>query len=263
VLHIPEGEEVPVRSLVLLALLILPVVSGVQFTCTVSGLPFGAEYWVYDEGRLVQSGTTGMVDVLVVTFEGWVPGDSVVLFVNSRRMDISACNGGSVTFTPEVGGLDAVLGIVVVVLLYFGARWVGCDLLGELVIGGSLGVIWELATRRMWVYHGPVTLIGGVHGFPVGLVFWWAANLAVASLLAQLLYGRYGIPRGLGRLPVFTLAVLVVSVPMEFVGWTMNAWDYVGLSFFVVTLGWVAVGSIFLTFIDYYQSSVERVLGAY
>lgn len=233
-----------------------------QLSFSVIGLPLGTDVSVFVEGVPYSSIRSGPVlgDIYFSVLAS--PADSVVLLAGGRRFSLSGFSGAVVSASAvrESGGFWECIFASLIVLLLFVGWFFDFNLLGEVVVGCLVGLVWEVLTLSWWFYHGAQFI---VWGFPVAVVLWWGFNLACASFLSQVFfsYSGYDFSRDRSaRVLVYMVMVGIVCVPMEFLGWrVLDMWDYVWTPFWLVAVAWFLIGTLMLTVIDFLNRPFERV----
>jgi len=248
-------------SVVILLVCISFVSSSInRWSFSIVGLGSNVPFSVFVEGSVALSGVTGIFGDASFAVDA-SHRDSVILVSGGHRYCLSRVANSVVSAASvrEYGGFWECVFLSLIILLLFVGWFLDFNLLGEVVVGSIIGLVWEVLTGGMWFYHGMMFIWLGI---PVAVVLWWGFNLGLASFLAQLIFaysGRNFSRDRASRILVYMMVVGVVCIPMEFLGWfVLDLWDYLWSPFWLVSLAWFLVGTGMLTAIDFLSSPFER-----
>ena len=155
------------------------------------------------------------------------------------------------------------------IIVYFIGKKFRKNLIGELIIGLILGLVWEIVTGRMWLYDVNKLIVFYVLGneISVAVVIAWSVVLTASALFTWLL--QKNIFKKINDMTYFVsglISIPLICITAELIGYKAGLWRYYFTDNLVPLLNlpayvigaWFLLGTIFLATIKVYEDEIEK-----
>lgn len=163
-----------------------------------------------------------------------------------------------------------ILGILLLVVIYFIGRFLKKNIVGVIIIGLIIGLIFEIQVAPMFLYDTkklPYYFIVGVEAIPISIILAWSCTLSSCILLIEIIKKIRSEEITNGKYFFYGLISLAITgVPLEFIGYYTGLWSYtytenlflIGGVPWPAIIGWFFFGTVFLSTIKLYEGILKE-----
>ena len=133
------------------------------------------------------------------------------------------------------------------------------NLLGEVILGFIVGLVWEIATEPLWDYNDYMFSLYIYNDVPLAVVLGWVVVFMVSSIIADYLCERVK-----NNFIATVTSIFIVGSLLEIVGVYLGLWTYTNtFTLTKVIVGWAMAGGFMLWMVRSFDEYVEDKIRAF